>query len=118
MRLFATHLNFGAQTTDPNTPTNTSQEFSEVADGVGSGANWLRSATGFRVSPYTENLDLNLAIQTLQQKKTEFKAKVLQYAPGSSKMIVAAALNANLARFTPDKAGVDQAWDELFDPGD
>ena len=119
MRLFATHLNFSGQSNDPNIPTNSGEEFAEVADGIGSAAHWVKPPKGWRVSSYTENLDLNLAIQGLQQNKAELKAKVLKYAPGPAAAIaISAALDANLARFSLDKAGVDRAWDELFDPGD
>jgi phosphatidylserine/phosphatidylglycerophosphate/cardiolipin synthase-like enzyme len=120
MRLWATHFNFSGQSNDPNRPTNDDSEFCEVADGVGSAVHWMKLPPNARVMPYQENNDLNLAIQTLKQKKAELIDRAKKSVPrvGNQPSAIEIALILYLNRYTNDQAGVDKAWDELFDPKD
>ena len=55
MRLWATHFNLHQQATDPNVPTNTDDEYSELADGVASAVHWFDIPQGARFKNYVVN---------------------------------------------------------------
>ncbi len=118
MRLWATHLNISAQSSDPNRPANSQAEFAELADGVGSAIHWIKRAQNVRVAEYVVNEDLNMAIKGLERTKNEIKASVTQHAPAGFQGQINAALDLIFLKFTLDKRGVDNAWDDLIDPGD
>jgi phosphatidylserine/phosphatidylglycerophosphate/cardiolipin synthase-like enzyme len=118
MRLWATHLNLAAQSSDPNIPSNSQAEFAELADGVASAVHWIKRAASVRMVEYVVNQDLNLAINGLKAKKAELEDKVKKSVPKLLQPQALAALDFALIQFTPDQHGVDNAWNTLIDPGD
>ena len=119
MRLWATHLNIAGATTEPSSPKGTQEEFGELLDGVGSAVHWLKRPAGSRVSEYPVNDDLNLAISSLKAEKDKLRDKIVKSnVPPPASTVALFALDAVLAKFTDNERGVDNAWNELFDPGD
>lgn len=126
MRLWATHLNLSAQKTEPSSPSNGQEEYAEMMDGLASAVHWLKRPPSARVEEYVVNDDLNLAIEGLKKALDDIRDKIKKNVPKPSgvaaeadlQRIMLDAVDRVFARFTLDKQGVDNAWNELFDPGD
>jgi phosphatidylserine/phosphatidylglycerophosphate/cardiolipin synthase-like enzyme len=125
MRLWATHLNLSAQLTEPSSPSNSQEEYIELSDGVASGVHWIKRPASARFTAYQVNDDLNLAIQTLKKELDTYRDQIKTHLPEpvsktepNLRKIALDALDLRFGQFTPDKQGVDNAWNELFDPGD
>jgi phosphatidylserine/phosphatidylglycerophosphate/cardiolipin synthase-like enzyme len=126
MRLWATHLNLKAQATEPSSPANGQDEYLEMADGVGSAVHWLKRSPSARVAEYVVNDDLNLAFQALKDEKDKLKDKIKKVVPKPSgnaveldvQKLLLDEVDRRFARFSADKQGIDNAWNDLLDPGD